>query len=87
MQNDRGAWLDWSVRILQRGAVRVARFQTLQRQWVGSLVFTPTGELLLMNLGGTQSVTRVPGAGTRLAALLEAQKGKLLRDDLLPPAP
>ena len=87
VQNDRGAWLDWSVRILQRGAVRVARFQTLQRQWVGVFVFTPTGELLLANLAGPQSVTRVPAAGTRLAALLEAEKGKLLRDDLLPPAP
>jgi hypothetical protein len=86
IQNDRGAWLDWSVTIVRRGAVRVAKFTTLQRRWVGAFVFTPTGELLLVNLGGgPQGVSRVPAAGTRLAALLDAEKGRILRDDLMPP--
>ena len=84
IQNDRGAWLDWSVTIVPRGTVRVARFHTLQRKWVGSFIFTPAGELLLANLGGPQGVTRVPYSGTRLAAVLEAQKGKIQRNDLLP---
>jgi hypothetical protein len=84
VQNDRGAWLDWSVNIVSRGTLRVARFRTLQGKWVGSFVFTPTGELLLANLGGLQGVTRLPYPGTRLSALLESQEGKLLREDLLP---
>ena len=85
IQNDRGAWLDWSVSIVQRGSVRVAKFTTLQRRWVGSFIFTPTGELLVVNLGGPQGVSRVPAAGTRLAALLETQRSKVRREDLLPP--
>ena len=85
--NDRGGWLDWHVTLLPRGTVRVARFQSLQGKWLGSFVFTPTGELLLSNLGGSQGVTRVPAAGSRLAAILEAEKGKLLRDDLQPTTP
>lgn len=85
LQSDHGTWLDWSVTIVPRGTVRVARFYSLQRKWVGSFIFTPTGELLFANLGGALGVTRVPAAGTRLAALLEAQQGKIQRDDLLPP--
>ena len=85
LQGDRGSWLDWSVTIVPRGTVRVARFYTLQQKWVGSFIFTPTGELLFANLGGAQGVTRVPASGTRLSALLEAQQGKIQREDLLPP--
>lgn len=85
LQGDRGSWLDWSVTIVPRGSVRVARFYTLQRKWAGSFIFTPTGELLFANLGGAQGVTRVPASGTRLSALLEAQQGKIQREDLLPP--
>ena len=84
---DRGSWLHWSVTIVRRGAVRVARFSTLQRQWVGTFVFTPTGELLLATLGGPQGVSRLPAAGTRLAALLDAQKGNITRQDLISPTP
>lgn len=87
LQSDHGTWLDWSVTIVPRGSVRVARFYTLQRKWVGSFIFTPTGELLFANLGGAQGVTRIPAAGSRLAALLEAQQGKIQREDLLPLSP
>jgi hypothetical protein len=87
VQADRGAWLNWSVNIVARGAIRIARFSSLQRQWVGSFIFTPAGELILSVLGGAQGVTRLPGAGTRLAALLEGQQGKFTRDDLVPKPP
>ena len=85
--NDRGGWLDWNVTLVPRGTVRVARFQTLQGKWLGAFVFTPSGELLLSNLGGSLGVSRLPAVGTRLAAILDAQQGKILRDDLQPPAP
>ena len=81
----RGGWLHWSVTVLSRGKVRVARFYTLQRQWAGSFIYTPAGELLFSNLGGQQGVTRVPMTGTRLAAMLDAQRGVVSREDLLPP--
>jgi len=87
LANDRGSWLNWSVTIAQRGKIRVARFNTLQRQWVGTFVFTPTGELLLVTLGGPAGVARIPASGTRLAALLDAQKGNIRREDLLPTPP
>ena len=87
LSNDRGSWLNWSVTIVQRGKIRVARFSTLQRQWVGTFVFTPTGELLLATLGGPAGVARLPASGTRLAALLDAQKGNIRREDLLPTPP
>lgn len=84
---DRGSWLNWSVTITQRGKIRVARFNTLQKQWVGTFVFTPTGELLLATLGGPAGVARLPASDTRLAALLDAQKGNIRREDLLPTPP
>jgi hypothetical protein len=87
LSNDRGAWLNWSVTIVNRGSLRVARFSTLQRQWVGSFVFTPAGELLLVTLGGPAGVARLPASGTRLAALLEVQQGSLKREDLIPGVP
>lgn len=85
--NDRGSWLSWTVSIVARGRIRVARLSTLQRQWVGTFVFTPTGELLLAALGGPAGVARIPASGTRLAALLEAQRGNIRREDLLPTPP
>lgn len=85
--NDRGNWLHWSVTIVPRGSVRVAKFSTLQRQWVGTFVFTPTGELLLSTLGGPAGVARVPAAGTRLAAVLDAQRATIRREDLMPTPP
>ncbi|MCC7052860.1 MAG: hypothetical protein IT355_06295 [Gemmatimonadaceae bacterium] len=85
MQGDSGAWLHWNVSVLPRGAVRVARFTTLQQQWVGSVIFTPTGELLLMNFGGQAGATRLPASGTRLEALLEQQRGIVSREDMIPP--
>lgn len=87
LANDRGSWLNWSVTIVPRGTLRVARFNTLQRQWVGTFVFTPTGELLLATLGGPAGVTRIPASNTRLAALFDAQKGNIRREDLLPTPP
>jgi len=87
LQNDRGAWLNWSVTIVPRGLLRVARISSLQKQWLGVFIYTPSGELVLSNLGGPGGVSRIPAAGSRLAALLEAQKGKLQREDLMPPAP
>ncbi|HYW52121.1 MAG TPA: hypothetical protein VE861_16010 [Gemmatimonadaceae bacterium] len=84
--NERGTWLDWSVTIIPRGPVRVARFFTLQRQWVGTFIFTPAGELLLSSLGGADQL-RIPAAGTRLDALLDAAKRSITREDLLPPQP
>jgi hypothetical protein len=87
INQDRGAWLNWSVTIVPRGAVRVARFYTLQRQWVGSFVFTPAGELLIATLGGPQGVSRLPAAGSRLAGVLEAQRGKIQKEDIIPSAP
>jgi len=87
VQNDRGAWLDWSVTIVPRGLLRVARIVTLQKQWLGVFVYTASGELVLSNLGGPAGVSRIPAAGSRLAALLAAQKGNLQREDLMPPKP
>jgi hypothetical protein len=87
INQDRGAWLNWSVTIVPRGAVRVARFYTLQRQWVGSFVFTPSGELLIVTLGGPQGVSRLPAAGSRLAGVLEAQRGKIQKEDIIPASP
>ena len=87
LTNDRGGWLNWSVTVTARGGVRVARFSTLQRQWVGTFVITPAGELLLATLGGPAGVTRVPAAGTRLAGVLAAQRGNITRDDLGPGVP
>jgi len=84
IQNERGAWLNWSVNIVPRGPVRVARFYTLLQEWVGTFIFTPAGELIFANLGGVQGVTRAPAAGTRLAALLDAQRGKIRPEDLAP---
>ena len=85
--NERGTWLDWSVTITPRGPVRVARFFTLQRQWVGTFIFTPAGELLLSSLSGANSVLRVPAVGSRLDRLLDVAKRSITREDLLPPAP
>jgi hypothetical protein len=82
--NGRGQWLHWSVTILNRGAVRVARFVTLKQQWVGVFIYTAAGELLLVNLGGAQGLTRLPASGTRLAGVLESQRGTIQRDDLVP---
>ena len=87
LANDRGNWLNWSVTIVPRGTVRVAKFSTLQRQWVGTFVFTPTGELLLSTLGGPQGVSRVPAAGSRLAGVLDAQRAYIRREDLMPTPP
>ncbi len=84
MQPGGGAWLNWSVNVLVRGDVRVARFTTLQGQWVGTFIYTVTGELLLVNLGGQQGVTRVPAAGSRLALLLERQRGVIRQEDMVP---
>lgn len=85
--NDQGAWLDWSVTIVPRGTVRLARFYNLKKQWVGSFVFTPTGELLLSTLGGAAGVARLPAVGTRLAALLDVGRANITREDLIPNAP
>ena len=84
MQGDKGVWFNWSVSVLPRGAVKVARFTTLQQQWVGTVIFTNAGELLLVNLGGQAGVTRVPAAGTRLQVLLEQQRGTISREDMVP---
>lgn len=87
LTNDRGGWLNWSVTVTARGGVRVARFSTLQRQWVGTFVFTPAGELLMSTLGGPAGVTRLPAAGTRLAGVLAMQQGNIKREDLGPGVP
>lgn len=87
LQGDRGAWLDWSVTIVPRGLLRVARISTLQKRWIGVFVYTQTGELVFSNLGGAAGVSRVPAVGSRLATLLESQKGNFQRDDLMPPTP
>lgn len=84
VQGDRGTWFHWSVSVLPRGKVRVARFTTLQQQWVGTIIFTDAGELLLVNLGGQAGVTRVPAMGTRLQVLLEQQRGTISREDMVP---
>ena len=84
-QNDRGGWLTWSVTIVPRGLLRVAQIVSLQQQWIGVFIFTSSGELVLSNLGGAGGVTRIPAAGSRLAALLDAQKVNLKREDLEPP--
>jgi hypothetical protein len=80
----RGSWLAWTASIVSRGNVRVAKLFTLQRQWAGSFIFTPPGELLFASLGGAAGVIRVPMNGTRLAGLLQAAQATVQREDLVP---
>ncbi len=84
LANGQGAWLNWTVTIAARGGVRVAKFVTLQKQWLGTFVYTAAGELLLSNLGGPGGVTRLPAAGTRLDEVWSRQRVNVMREDLVP---
>jgi hypothetical protein len=79
-----GSWLPVTVSILQRGTLRVARLYNAEQRWMGTLVSSPTGELLASVWNNGQGVTRIPAAGTRLGALLAASASKIGKEDLTP---
>jgi hypothetical protein len=79
-----GAWLDWSVTVRQRGGARLVQFRNLQGRSLGTMLVTPTGDLLALNIGGGGGVSRIPGATTAQAAQLEQLlRGTFTRSELL----
>ena len=80
---EQGGWLHWTVSVAARGSIRVAKLVTLQKQWLGTFIYTDAGELLLANLGGPGGVTRVPSAGTRLDQVWSRQRANVKREDLI----
>jgi hypothetical protein len=80
----KGNWLELNANVLLRGSLRVARLHNMEKRWVGSLVYTATGELLASIWSGGQGITKIPTAGSRLGALLAAHSGKIAKEDLSP---
>jgi hypothetical protein len=72
------------VTVRQRGGARLVQFRNLQGRSLGTMLVTPTGDLLALNIGGGGGVSRIPGATTAQAAQLEQLlRGTFTRSELL----
>jgi hypothetical protein len=84
-----GAWLDWTVSVTPRGAARLIRFKNLQGRMLGTMVLTPAGDMLALNIGGGGGVSRIPAGGTPQSQQLEQllRAAVIARSELLGETP